>query len=161
MARKTFKTIQALKKYSRQVASEILQNEVAKEAEKVLMRAISRAYSEYTSKADTPYERRYSNGGLLDDRTIRHYISNDGLTLRIRQETTSDTGGLLYVDVYVTQGDLYNWSNSAIYGMQPFPRNFYEYAQQMLEEELPKIVQNAFEKRGIKTKKMDVKVRFK
>lgn len=161
MAKKTFKSIQRLREYSKHVAANILKNEVEPEAKKILIDAIRIAYGEYTSRADTPYERRYANGGLLDDRTIESYISSDGLSLRIRQEATSDTGGLLYVDVYVTRGDLYNWSNSEIYGRQPFPRDFYKYAQEMLEDKLPDIVQNAFKNKGIKTERISVGVRFK
>lgn len=159
MAKKVFKNIKDLKNYSRQVASKVLQTKVAEEAEKYLLDAIQTAYNEYSSDAHEKYDRRYANGGLSDPRTIARYISSDGLSIRIRQETTSDTGGLLFVDVYVTQGDLYNWSNSKIYKKQPYPRDFYEYARVKLEEELPKIVQKAFRDYNIKTEKIKINVR--
>lgn len=160
MARKVFKSIKALQNYAKDVSRDVLEKVIVEEAKDILLDAIQLSYDQYTSRADVPYDRRYANGGLLDRDTIKAYFSSDGLSVRLRQETTSDTGGSLFVDVYVTQGNLYNWSNSEIYGKQPFPRDFYKYAKDMLEKEMPSILQKAFKNKGIKTEKINVNVRF-
>ena len=162
MAQKTFKSIRALKEHAREQAKIILRTTVLLAARKALREAIREAYNEYTSSADNPYKRReYRRGGLLDRNYMMDYISSDGLSVRVRQESPSPVGGKYLVDVYVTRGDLYNWESSEIYGLQPFPRDFYFYAKFKLEERLPELVKDAFEQRGIKAERINVNVRFK
>ena len=158
MARKVFRNINDLQKYTRQTAAKILQTTVTEKAKDVLMDCIDRAYNEYKSRADRPYERRYSNHGLGDRDLLKQYKYNSGLTVRIRQEAQSDYNGKYLVDVYVTRGDLYNWK-SEIYNKQPFPRDFYEYAEQEFAKKLPDIVQKEFRKYGIKSEKINISVR--
>jgi len=39
-----------------------------------------------------------------------------------------------YIDLIIAKGNGYTWENSNIYNMQPYPRNFYETATQLLKD---------------------------
>lgn len=88
---------------------------------KVVQKKIqSNVYDKYEP---TQYKRRKKNGGLQD--TFQAHEIADGI----------DTIGIVdnrHETIVVESGEGYTWTNSRIYAMQPFPRPFYEAAEDEL-----------------------------
>lgn len=74
----------------------------------------------YPAYSPTEYERRGMEGGLAD--TSKYQVTTDDLSL-----TVSDNRHEVGV---VESGVGYTWQHSRIYKMQPFPRPYFEQAEQ-------------------------------
>ncbi|WP_291567007.1 MULTISPECIES: hypothetical protein [unclassified Clostridium] len=84
----------------------------------------SEVYDRYDPTGEARYERRMENGGLSDIRNYSHTIKLDGNTATINiYNDTEIAKGEDYLDEYIIEGK-YNWRNSEIYKMQPYPRDF-------------------------------------
>lgn len=101
-----------------------LENEVLDEVKKVMKEEIQeRVYDAYTP---TQYIRRKQNGGLLDDKNIKHHLSTNNHTLYVQNIT--DNG---FTVETVETGMGYTWENSSIY-KNPFPRPFHKPSEEEL-----------------------------
>lgn len=104
--------------------NDALEKEVLDEAKTVMKEEIQeRVYDAYTP---TKYKRRMQNGGLLDDKNIKHQVLTGSHTLYVRNVT--DNG---FTVETVETGKGYTWKNSAIY-QNPFPRPFHKPAEEEL-----------------------------
>lgn len=97
-------------------------------------------YSQYEPES---YERRYTQGGLVDrDNIISELIPNEN-TLIVANKTEDD--GYYPSDnspdlvKTVEEGVGYNWEKSKIYKMQPFPRPFHEVVEQEITRDSTKV----------------------
>lgn len=81
-------------------------------------------YAKYRPGA---YQRRKRNGGLSDPRNFNIEIYRDGDDIvGYVKNTATGVGKALYLDEAIVEGNQYDWSDSAIAQMQPFPRDFYK-----------------------------------
>lgn len=97
-----------------------------------VMDGVNWFYSEYTSNAKDPYQRRGEAGGLADRSNIKINWIDDTLHVRNTTPTANIGRHSGMVDQYVIPGDRYTWQGSEIYRMQPFERDFYTRAVEML-----------------------------
>ena len=104
------------------------------------------------------YDRRGEEGGLLDDRFFDfeiNHINKNRLIIKVYTNVkTNGKNKTDFLDEYVVDGDKYDWENSPIYKMQPFSRDFYEYAERTLmnDSTFKRIIKNALEKKGFSVK---------
>jgi hypothetical protein len=140
-----FNNVEELEKYLTQKINNSLEEEVSKQARKTMKEVIeTEVYAKYTPYEDVkkPYTRQRKDGGLLDDENIHTGLVNDG-ELVIRNTRTNEHDDELgystspYRDVaaIVEYGTNYNWNNSKIYHIQPFPRPFHEKTAERLKQE--------------------------
>jgi len=107
-----------------------LENDVANHAKDVLKDKIQTVvYDQYDP---TEYERKYSNGGLLDDENIEIKKGKGSISIRSTRTNDDDTDGrdgyargTKDVASILETGTGYTWTRSAIYQMQPYPRPFH------------------------------------
>lgn len=137
-----FSNFKDLEKYLNKQISETLNNEV-KEATKRQLKenVIEEVYDKYTP---SQYER---TGGLYQDRNIEAVMKDDNtLTVRsIRKEDGKDIAEIIETGVG------FDWEDSRIYKMQPYPRPFHEVtAQEMADGLAKKAMMDGLRKRGIK-----------
>ncbi|GAA0123166.1 MAG: hypothetical protein KID00_13890 [Clostridium argentinense] len=85
-----------------------------------------KVYEEVYDRYDpSQYERRFDDGGTSDIRNYTHTIRFYGNKAIINVYNYTKTAyGRDYVDKYIIEGDKYDWENSMIYRMQPYPRDF-------------------------------------
>jgi anaerobic ribonucleoside-triphosphate reductase len=120
-----FNSLKDLEKFLNDKIRKSLQSEVADVARETMSdHVMSDVYSKYQP---TQYER---TGDLYKD--IRTTMVNNN-TLEIRNEARDEESGRLIAPV-VEYGVGYEWEESRIYNMQPFPRPFVENTAKELEK---------------------------
>lgn len=76
----------------------------------------------YTAYTPTQYQRRKRAGGIADPFMYSFNVDGGSHTLHVI-DNRHEVG-------VVESGEGYTWENSAIYHMQPFPRPYFEQAQE-------------------------------
>jgi hypothetical protein len=74
------------------------------------------------------YQRRKDSGGLSDPRNfdIRIFQEENGNIIGYVKNETKGVGKAFELDEVIVSGMGYDWTESRIYRMQPFPRDFYQ-----------------------------------
>lgn len=128
---------------------ETLKDDVRKESVKTMQKTIQEyVYNAYQSSADYPYQRKEYNGGLIDSKNILAKVT--GTTLLV-QNIRKD--GNRYVALIVEQGYPYDWVNSEIYRLQPYPRPFTKITRTQLRDGgARKAMVRGLKRRGLTTK---------
>lgn len=104
------------------------------------------------------YQRRHNVGGLADkkffDFTVDKVSDNKMIINVYTNVKTNGRNKSDYLDKIIVEGDSYDWENSEIYKMQPFPRDFYEYAENELRSDptFKKLLADSLKKKGITLK---------
>lgn len=133
-----------------------LQTEVAETAKRVMSETIKDVtYQQYSP---TEYIRREDNNGLSDVRNMETTVQDDN-TISIRNMTEGNTSypqsydGL--IDEIIVSGAGYTWEGSQIYGMQPYPRDFYADTVEELKNtnELTYAMYKGLQKQGLNVKR--------
>lgn len=110
-------------------------------------------YATYESTAFTPYERRENEGGLSDVRNYKHEITitPDMFKIRVYNNTPS-MGKEKDLSTLIINGIGYDWENSDIYKMQPYPRDFIKVALRELIEsgKLKRLIKQKLESKGLR-----------
>ena len=85
-------------------------------------------YAKYRpSRSPRGYVRRKNHGGLSDPRNFNIQIYREGdKVIGYVRNMTHGVGKAYMLDEVIVEGDMYDWTTSAIYKMQPFPRDFYK-----------------------------------
>jgi hypothetical protein len=124
-----FNDLNSLFKFVKEEAQATLKDEVAKAAiDEMSTTILEETYPAYRSEAKNPYIRRGLHDGLADKSNISVEIIDDN-TISIENLTTGNTrypgstSGA--IDGLIVRGTGYTWRESAIYRLQPFPRDFY------------------------------------
>lgn len=121
-----------IQKKLQQKIKQSMMNEVSRASHQTMRdEIIMEVYNKYTSNAEEPYQRRYDQGGLIDDHNIQTKMI-DNNTLKVENITTDYQTGRNIVGV-IESGTGYTWKNSEIYHMQPFPRSFVERTFEILK----------------------------
>ena len=108
-----------------------MEQEVKKAAVKSMQEhVVTDIYDQYSP---TQYQR---TGGLASDKNIKGTMINDN-TLEIENVRRDEKSGR-YIAPVIESGTGYQWKNSEIYQMQPFPRPFVENTAKDLENGLAK-----------------------
>lgn len=92
-------------------------------------------YSRYNP---SQYIRRESNGGLIDKSNMVANIRVDGSKIYIDMDNiTKGAGSHSYkrIDDIIVSGTGYTWKRSKIYKAQPYPRDFYEKTQSIIDQD--------------------------
>lgn len=104
---------------AKQAIASALNNEIAQIAkDNIQFRVESNVYPEYSP---TMYERRMREGGLADTNLYQASVDEGSLTLTVRDDR-HEVG-------VVESGEGYTWEDSDIYDMQPFPRPYFQDAE--------------------------------
>lgn len=85
-------------------------------------------YAKYRpSRSPRGYKRRKYDGGLIahENFNIQIYREGDKVIGYVRN-MAHGVGKAYMLDEVIVEGDMYDWTTSAIYKMQPFPRDFYK-----------------------------------
>ena len=146
-------------KYLRHESQKVLEEVIDKKVIPVIQQAIlDEVYAKYTPSGENPYERRGEHGGLADPKWLEQgkTITTGENFVKINVRSIAPRNGDNYwvhngymLDAIIVEGDKYTWKNSKIYWQQPFPRDFYEVAREVMRDKLPKLIQKEFKKRGI------------
>lgn len=147
----TFKTIKEMMGYVQNSFVEELSSEEIISIIKEVMREviIETVYNKY----DASYNRRYDDGGFSDITNYNYKIEVNGNYASITM--FNDTKGVNTkndLDTVIYYGNAYDWINSDIYKLQPYPRNWIEETVKKLYEsgELVKRLKDRLSKKGIK-----------
>ena len=108
--------------------------EVAKESMRVAVN--KEVYAKYTpSQSPRGYRRRRDDGGLSDTRNYLIDIYREGDTVigYVRNMTTGKYKAYM-LDEIIESGEGYDWTTSAIYKLQPFPRHMYDGTIERIEK---------------------------
>jgi hypothetical protein len=92
----------------------------------------------YARYNPTQYKRRYGNGGLEDKNNMVSNVSVEGNRIYIDLENvTRGAGDNSYqrIDDIIVSGTGYTWRKSNIYKMQPYPRDFYDRTQRIIDQD--------------------------
>lgn len=111
--------------------SKAIDNSLINEVQETVITAMhenieTEVYGKYNP---TRYSRKRSNGGLLDRKNIStnlYYGLHELMIKNVRKSNLSDRKSIVNVTEIIESGNGYNWKNSNIYHMQPFPRPFHE-----------------------------------
>lgn len=139
----TFKNIKELEQFINKQAQKALKNEVAEEVKRTLKEnIIDEVYDKYTP---TEYER---TGGLYQDRNIEAIVN--GNTLSVRSTRTERGRDIAQI---IESGIGYEWKDSRIYNMQPYPRPFHYETFLELQRTLKHVdaLKKGLNKLGVKT----------
>ena len=93
-------------------------------------------YAKYRpSQSPRGYDRRKFNGGLIahENYNIQIYREGDKVIGYVRN-MAHGVGKAYMLDEAIVEGDQYDWVTSAIYRMQPFPRDFYQGTIERIEK---------------------------
>lgn len=103
-----------------------LLNEVNETVRETLKQNVqTEVYDKYTPQGINPYQR---TGGLLEDKNIEStFLGNELIVRSIRSENGRDIAEV------IESGEGYTWTESTIYGMQPFARPFHATTAQELQ----------------------------
>lgn len=111
-----------------------IENEVSNKIKETMKERIQEdVYDKYEP---TQYVRRREDGGLLDDDNIKSKTISikDNISLEITNETLSDSH-LKRLDKVIEYGVGYEWEDSEIYKMQPYPRPFINNTKEQIDNE--------------------------
>lgn len=140
------KNMKELEKLINKKINNALKNEVAKVARNTMKeQVIEEVYDRYKPKE---YER---TGGLYQDKNIKTTMEDDN-TLTIENIRRDEDTGRLVAPI-VEYGVGYEWEDSKIYNMQPYPRPFVAKTAKELEE---KGLAKKAMKDGLKRQGLDV-----
>lgn len=121
----------------------IMENEVFVLARDAIIASVfSEVYGKYEP---SEYQRRYDSGGLADPNNIvmvESQATADGYEIAVQNQTRDDYDHRLIAPI-VESGEGYEWEQSRIYKMQPYPRPFHEKAEEMIGDGL---LDNALER---------------
>jgi hypothetical protein len=136
-----FKTLAELEKYLNEKIRKSLANEVADVARETMSEHVmSDVYAKYQP---TQYQR---TGDLYKD--VKTTMVDD-TTLMVEDVAKDEETGRLIAPI-VNEGVGYEWKDSKIYNMQPFPRPFVEETAKELENGLAKeALKNGLKKQGL------------
>lgn len=114
---------------AKSLVNQALAGEIAEMAKNEIAYMVETAV--YPAYSPTEYKRRGTGGGLADKSLYE--VTNGDMTL-----TVSDNRREVGV---VESGIGYQWENSQIYKMQPFPRPYFEQAEQNTAEDAEPMIQ--------------------
>lgn len=119
-----FNSLSELEKYLNEKINDALKTEVADMARDTMQEHVmSDVYDKYTPS-------QYVRTGDLYKDILTQMVDNN--TLSIENTTKDEESGRLVAPI-VEEGTGYEWKNSRIYTMQPFPRPFVEETAKELE----------------------------
>jgi hypothetical protein len=140
-----FSSIAELEKFLNQKIKIALEQDVKKAAVKTMQKeVIETVYNKYEP---TQYKR---TGGLYQEKNIKGTMLNDN-TLEIENIREDEKTGR-YIAPVVEEGVGYEWEDSKIYNMQPYPRPFVSNTTKELENGVAKEAM----KKGLQKQGMDV-----